>query len=326
MATSGTVGRTVINNAKLLDHAVRRCGLHPNVLTAEDVQLARECLFILATHLSSRGLNLWCLTKSFIGLDANKALYSLPPGTLSVNNLLYATPTLLTGTDSSTATSYTTELDSDGTVVRVGVYFSVAPTTSGFTFDTSPDGAAWTTAITVAPIAVQSGWNYFDVDPSATASWFRVNSVDPITVSEFRLCAAVREVELSPRNRDDYASLSDKRVSGATSTDYFFEKKITPTITLWPVVSTNSDHLVYWRYHQVEDVGTLQNELAIPTRWLETFIVHLAARLAMELPGVDPARMQLLTGLADKTTIEAEADETDGNPVYFSPRISAYTS
>jgi hypothetical protein len=35
VATSGTIGQTTLDTATLLDHAVRRCGLLPNVLTPE---------------------------------------------------------------------------------------------------------------------------------------------------------------------------------------------------------------------------------------------------------------------------------------------------
>jgi hypothetical protein len=46
----------------------------------------------------------------------------------------------------------------------------------------------------------------------------------------------------------------------------------------------------------------------------------------MELPGIDPARISLLSQGADKYVIEAELDEVDGMPSYFQPSIGVYTS
>ncbi len=327
MATSGTVGQTVIDNATLIEHAVRRCGLPAGAQTAENSIVARNCLFILAAHLASRGLNLWCVTREILGLEAGRTGYTLLPGTISVMNVLYTAPTLLTGTDTTTATALARELAEAAKVIRVGFKLSSLPASGGISIDSSDDGVVWTPRKVVAQAAlpVAGAWHHLDLDPSVTALHFRISSASALTVSAFSLCSDLSEVPMTPFNRDDFANLPNKRVEGRSSTNYFFEKKITPTLTLWPVPTVDTDHVSYWRHHQIEDVGSLQQELAIPTRWLESFIVHLAFRLSMELPGVDPSRISLLSGLADKAIIEVEAEETDGNPIYFVPRISAYT-
>jgi len=99
MATSGTVGNTVINTAKLLEKAIRRCGLSPQALTPETVETAREDLFMLLLSLSNRGLNLWCIDKKLLALNVGQGTYTLPVGTQSILNAMISTHTRVTGTD-----------------------------------------------------------------------------------------------------------------------------------------------------------------------------------------------------------------------------------
>lgn len=123
MATSGTIGLTTLPTSKLLEKAMRRCGLSPQALTPEVVDTALESLFMLLLSLSNRGLNLWCIDKQLMPLIPGQASYELLPGTQDVLNLLYSTPSPVSG----------------GTVVRFGVKFSTLPT-AGFDLQTSPDG------------------------------------------------------------------------------------------------------------------------------------------------------------------------------------------
>jgi hypothetical protein len=323
MATSGTIGSTTIKTSNLLEKAVRRCGLLPATLTPESVDTATESLFMLLMSLSNRGLNLWCVDKKLMALEVAKATYQLPIGTQVVLNLLHATPTLVTGTDTSDANNYTTTLTTASPVVRFGVKFSVSPTS--FTFESSADGVTWTIAETFTEVAASGTLGWYDVDPSVTAAYFRVHSATGITVTQFTLVTEVKEVMVAKFNRDDYANQPNKTQQSNTVTNYYFEKLITPQLTVWPVPSDATRHLVLFRYRQIQDVGTLTQELEIPARWYEAICWHLALRLAFELPGVDPARRQEVKGMADAMTIEVERDESDDAPIYYSPAIGVYT-
>lgn len=92
MATSGTVGTTRINTAKLIEKAVRRCGLSPASITNETIETAKEDLFMLLMSISSRGRNLWCVDHAYIAIVAGQATYQLPDGGLEVLSLLVETP------------------------------------------------------------------------------------------------------------------------------------------------------------------------------------------------------------------------------------------
>jgi hypothetical protein len=83
--------------------------------------------------------------------------------------------------------------------------------------------------------------------------------------------------------------------------------------------------MVVWYSSQIQDVGKLSGQLAIPDRWLMAIQNMLAHQMAQILPGVDPGRVQYLEGQAEKYFNMAEAEERDKSPVYFAPNIGCYT-
>lgn len=89
MPTSGTIGSTRISTIKLIEKALRRCGLSPASATVETLDTAREDLFMLLMSMLNRGLNLWCIDQQEIPLVEDQATYVLPPGTIQVLNLLH---------------------------------------------------------------------------------------------------------------------------------------------------------------------------------------------------------------------------------------------
>lgn len=325
MATSGTIGTTTINTAKLLEKAIRRIGLLPQELDSEIVATATEDLFMLLMSLSNRGLNLWCIDQKLVPLTVGKKTYVLPTGTTDVLNLLFCTPSLVDGTLDIQATYASLALDAESTIIRYGVKFSTLPTTS-FVFQGSDDGAAWTTIQTVTDFPAVNTYGWYNVDPSQTYAYFRVYSLTLGTVTDFVVANAVREIPIAPFNRDDYANQPNKESTSELSVNYWFEKLVNPQITLWPVPSSDTNHLKLFRYRQIQDIGSLTQEIELPMRWFEAICWHLAARLAFELPGVDPARRAEVVGMADKMVIEVEGGETDSSPTMFAPAIGVYTA
>jgi hypothetical protein len=51
----------------------------------------------------------------------------------------------------------------------------------------------------------------------------------------------------------------------------------------------------------------------------------LAHQMALELPGIDPTRIQYLAALAEKSFNLAEQEERDRSPITFAPNIACYT-
>lgn len=326
MATSGTVATTTIDTAKVIEHSFRRCKVPASKQTAESVQIAKDNLYLLLTHLANRGLNLWCVERQYIGLNAGQATYSSAPGTIDLLNVVYTQPTRITGTDSSTATSYTTQVAST-TVLRVAIKLSTVTANDTLTISSSIDGVTWTTAVTSTRTDwATDTWYWFNLDPSVTATYFKAEFTGAATFTEFYLASAIYDLPVSQWNRDTFAAINNKTQQGRPSTTYYFEKLMVPRVTLWPVPNNDYDHLTLFVHRQVQDVGTMVQTLEIPQRWVEAIIWQLAMRLCYELDGVPPDVLPNVMAMGEKTMLEVEDEETDSAPIYLASNIRVYTA
>lgn len=326
MATSGTIGQTQINTAKVLEKALRRCGVGPQIATPEIWETAQESLFMLLMSLSNRGLDLWCIDDQLISLTRGQKLYVLPIGTTDVLNLLHATPMRLDYEESYGANDVTVDFTDTTNITQFGLKFSVLPT-SPVEFQRSDDGLTWETVQTIAltdlPEVNTYGW--YPLSTQQNSLHFRVISAHLGTAQDFFLTNTVREINITPFNRDDYASQPNKTFESEVATNYYFEKLINPQITLWPVPADDARYLHLYRYRQIQDIGTLTEQIEIPARWYEAITWHLALRLCFEIPGIDAARRGEVSQMAQGMTIEVEGGETDNAPTFFAPNIRCYT-
>ena len=320
MTTSGTIATTSIDTSAVIEHAFRRVKVLPSAQTPETVLIAKECLYMLLLNLGNRGLNLWAVEKAFIGLNAGQATYQTEAGTLDVLNVIFSQPTLISGTFAATANGGQMTIVSE-TVRRVGFKLS-APYSGVIVL------LAGATALTALPTAqYNAGQVYWaDLPVSTAGTQFSVEgSCAPYpVVSDIYLASNSYDLPCTQWNRDTYAALNAKTQASRPSTSYFFEKKLIPTITLWPVPVNETDHLMIYRHRQPQDVGSLVQQLEIPQRWLDGIIWMLASRLCFELPQVDKDTATLVVQMADKQVFEAEQSETDGAPIYITPGIGVY--
>jgi hypothetical protein len=326
VSTSGTIGQTLITVSKLIEHAVRRCGLAPSTITHETMQVANENLYLLMLALANEGLNLWCVETNYVGLVTNKSTYAMPVGTINVLNLQYSMPSRSEGTDTSGATSFTTELDDETAIVRVGLKFSTIAATDTIVIANSTDGIGWTTidSITRSDWAADE-WYWIPLDPVVSDVFFRITSTNPITVDEFYLANAVYDQYIYKYNRDDYMNLPNKQTLGRPSTNYYYERKTTPQVSLWPIPNNEFDHLTIVRHRQIQDIGKFTNQIELPERWLEAIIWQLAERLCFELPDVRPERVSMVQLNAAKNLITVGNEETDGATIRLASNIRGYT-
>jgi len=329
MTTSGTIATTTIDTAMVLDHAFRRAKVPAAAQTPEHVMMAKENLYLLLLTLATRGLNLWCVETAYVGLSTAQAIYDMPDGTIDVLNVVYSTPTIETGTDTTAATSIATELDASTEIFRIGVRMTSVSASGTLTLAESADGAAWTTISTHVKTDWATGETYwFSLDPSVTNLHFRASFGAAATFDEFYLATAVNDQPVSQWNRDTWAAMNNKSQSGVPSTNYYYERRLDPRVTLWPVPSNDYNHLTIIRHRQVQDIGTLAQQIEVPQRWVEPIIWQLSVRVAFELPAglVPPEQTALVVQMADKTLRDVEGEETDGATIYLQPNISGYTA
>jgi len=126
-----------------------------------------------------------------------------------------------------------------------------------------------------------------------------------------------------PVSRTEYASYPNKEQQGFP-TVFWFDRLLSPTVTLWPVPNTDNgpQSLKYYRVRQIQD-SNLQNgeQVEIPYLWLEAFAFGLAQRLAMVWA---PDKVALMKPMADEAYQIAASQNVETAQQYISPQIAGY--
>ena len=355
MAYSGTVGTTIINVQKIIDHSARRAGKLAEELTVEQVQSAKESLFYVLSNLINQGIQYWAIDKVIYGLNLDQAVYYLPVGGNDVLNALYRTmdrPTPQTNNgylsssgiaynafDGNTATDCIQTSPNGYIGVNYGTNNSqfiasigILPATNGtFTpvFEWSNDGNTWTELYSPGEVVWQNlQWLWYDIEPGVTAQYYRMRETGggTMNVSELYFGTNARELQMSRLNRDDYTNLPNKQFEANQPYQYWFNRTIPQAqIVLWPTPNDPFVQMTVWYSRQIMDVGDLTDQLEIPDRWYMAIQNMHAHQFAQELPGVDLQKIQYLETQAEKYFIMAENEERDKSPIYFAPNISVYT-
>lgn len=333
MATSGTVGTTVITVTDILEHAARRCAVLPSSLSGEQQLAARQSLYILCADLANRGLSLWCVAKQVLGLSANQEIVNLPVGTINLLDALYRTQTNLTGSTISGSGWSGLDLGTAAAVQNVAVRFTAQATVS-LVLESSPDAVTWTQRAAAFPASqtvAAYAWASFDADNAQAYRYWRLRNTAGVmpTIDTITFSNSPYEINMGMLNRDDYTSFPNKSFTqaGARTPVYWFDKQINPRIWVWPASGDDTGQIVAWTHRQIQDVGAFSNTLEVPDRWLESIIWTLGCRIAVELPrGLLPdGRLEYLEQKSAEHLARAEDGESDGLPIRMLPNIRGYT-
>jgi hypothetical protein len=357
MATSGTVGLTTVSVQNLIDDAARASGKLAEELTVEQVQSSKRNLFYVLSSIINKGIQYFAIKKKVIGLNADQYIYNMPVGSNDALNVLYRQMERPTGGYTSSAggvvanvydgdtSTFCQQTSANGNIsVNYGtgnpIYIGsigILPYVSGggsaswtITFEYSVDGSTWNTLQSLGTIAVSDNeWVWTDIDPGQDVIAYRVRASGGTTLAlrEFYLGNNSREIQMARLNRDDYTNLPNKNFTANQPYQFWFDRTIpVPTIYLWPVPSDPFIQMTVWYSAQIEDVGALSGELAIPDRWLLAVESMLAHRMSLILPAVPLERVKYLEGQADRNFNDAEQEERDKSPIYWAPNISVYTT
>ena len=126
---------------------------------------------------------------------------------------------------------------------------------------------------------------------------------------------------IMPISRTEYASYPNKSQQGFPTT-YWFDRLLSPTITLWPVPDGNQVSLTYYSVYRIQDAnmnGT--DQVDIPPIWLEAMVYGLAERLAMIWA---PDKAPAMKAFADEAYSIAAAQNIETASFYISPATSGY--
>lgn len=328
MATSGTLAQTTYPVNKIVEQAYRKCGLASPSITSEMAEIARDNLYLLTREWSNRGLNLWVRDKILVPTVQGQPTYVLPAGTIDVMEAILRTPSALTGTTTSTASSITLTLTSGAPAQMYGVRVAAAGDYN-IIFEYTLDNVSWLTAAAPGLATYSVGWSWFEpvVVPNAIA--YRVREVAGLTINAWTLYVAtsVSDIPMYRFNIDDYTSLPNKYSAGRP-VNFLVERFRTPQITLWQVPDATVYVLVIWRHRQMQDIGRSVNEVEVPDRWLPALVCDLSWRVAKELPrDMRPPLPEIdsLKSDAAEAIYLASAEERDASEIRITANIGAYT-
>ena len=356
MATSGTVGSTIFTNQQLIDHAFRRCKMVEQQITGEHLEIALELLWLFTQTLNNKGIKLWNVDPIVLPIYERQATVPAPLGTVDTYTINLRDLNRVTGTNTASegvadnafdgdlstactqtaaAGNITTDLGSDGATALFT--FGIMPNVSGtwdYVIEASNDNfATVVTYLTRTAQAVVDGeWLWVDVQAVDRETEFqywrlRATGTTVLDVRELYYGNQPNEIPMYKLNRNDYANLPDKFSTGRP-TQYWFDKRRTrPELELWPNPGFDFtfSQVTGFVQRQMQDVGTLVDELEVPDRWYLAIVTNLAAHLGREIREVDEQLGPRLDADAEKYLNDAWTGETDESETYLRPNISPYT-
>ena len=122
---------------------------------------------------------------------------------------------------------------------------------------------------------------------------------------------------LTKMSRGEYLNIPTKTQEGRP-TQYYFDRKTTPSITLWPPPENSTDTLVFYYVRRIQDVDTQVNTTDAPFRFLPCVIAGLSYYLAVKKA---PDRIQLLKSIYEEEFQRASDEDDDRVPLKLTPDI-----
>ena len=330
MAYSDTISMTSFITNDVIDEAFRLCGMNMQQITSEMQDTAQKQLYLHLSQMPNRGIPLWAIDKQILPIVQGQQTVTLPVGTIDVLNGQYRLLSQNTGTESVRLGGVQTQFTSATKVSTVGIKTTASPTYS-LIFEVSDDGVTWTQVGTTGETAFTAGqWSWFDIDGPGSYTYFciRDQAGTALVLTSSYLGGNPYEVPLSRLNRDDYTQMPNKTYEGQPLQFWLDRQVPVPLMRLWPAADGRSAtaQFVIWRHRHIMDVGTLQQSVEIPQRWYDALCLRLATRLSLRIPGVDPARRQLIAADMQEAEMLAWAEERDASPTRITYNFSAYTS
>lgn len=353
MAYSNTTGQTKINVDQLIAYAFREAGKTAEEMTPEYVDAGKQALFYNLQNLSNLGVNLWLLENQLYGTVQQQQKLTLPKTTIDIREANWVYVQNLQIAEALPADNITSpnifdqNLDTYGTTtvgenwfgaryepatqvfyVGINAYVASGTTTYTLAYETSEDGITWTTQQVFDPVTLADReWKYFYIYTTPNHLFYRLReTVNPtMSLRQIVFSQSTQVIPLARLNRDDYWNLPNKQFASQRSLQYWYDRQIEPSMYLWPIPNNDFQMFQLVVEKQMEDVGSLTNEIYVPDRWIASVQASLSHKLSLQIPGVDMARIQYLEAQAEKLFMQANNEERDKSPIYFQPNISYYT-
>jgi len=129
------------------------------------------------------------------------------------------------------------------------------------------------------------------------------------------------DIPLSRMSRAEYSHLATKSTTGKPN-QFFIDKQITPTITVWPAPDKNTTYTLYCNtLTRMDDADAGANTLQMPFRFYPCLVAGLAYYLALKKA---PEKVQLLKALYEEEFTRALSQDEERASFRVSPDLRNY--
>jgi len=296
MAISGSANFD-LDVGDIIEEAFERCGLEAR--TGYDAVTARRSLNLMLADWANRGINLWTVrqfSQTLAQLSSTSAIEVYPIGTITAtvsDARDYSVGEVITGGSSGTTANVITK-----------------PSDSTLTI-TVPSGAF--TASEQITGSTSGAVSQLSADPSLEDVQNTIDILDMV------VRRSGSDIAINRMSRGDYLSIPDKDTQGRAS-QFFVDRLITPTVTIWPVPENSTDTLIYYRLLRIDDADTSVNTMEVPFRFLPSLVSGLAYCIAMKRA---PNRMADLKISYEEDFLRAATEDRDRTSLQLVPTANS---
>ena len=296
MAISGSANFD-LDVGEIIEEAFERCGLE--VRTGYDAVTARRSLNLMLADWANRGINLWTVrqfSQTLAQLSSTSAVDTYPIGTI----------TATVDDSSSLSVGETITGGSSGTTAKI----ITKPSSTTLTL-TVPSGAF--TATEQITGSSSSATTTISADPGLEDVQNTIDILDMV------VRRSGSDIAINRISRGDYLAIPDKDDQGRAS-EFFVDRLITPTVTIWPVPENSTDTLIYYRLVRIDDADASVNTMEVPFRFLPSLVSGLAYCIAMKRA---PNRMPDLKMSYEEDFIRAATEDRERTSLQLVPTANS---
>jgi hypothetical protein len=167
---------------------------------------------------------------------------------------------------------------------------------------------------TIAMVKDSASYTIDSTNPTAT-----IDVLD-VFIRE-TLQGTTTDVPLSRMSRAEFSHVATKSTTGKPN-QYFIDKQLSPTITVWPVPDKNSTYTVYLNVlSRMDDADVGANTLDVPFRFYPCLAAGLAYYIALKRA---PEKVPLLKQLYEEEFLRALSQDEPRSSFRIAPDIRNY--
>lgn len=348
--TSGTVSDTRFTTRQILDHAFRRCKMQPSTVSGENLEMAKEAMFLALSEMANDFVPLWVIERRVVGLTPGQAFVQFDEGVVDVLSAQVRRVNKLTATATSSVGAAPEVVDGDfntfSSIGTIGGNFvldigaSSAPAMLGVLsrttgawnmyIEVSTDALFWTQVYVNSALDVEADtWKWIEFTKVIPGRYIRLTVAAGPNLSIRELVPSMNPYDytLRAQSRTEAFDMTSKLTQGRPVQYWLDKQRLSPRLVLWPVPSEDYkyDMVIADVQRHVQDVGSLSQVIEVPQRWYMTMINWVAKEIGRELPDVpDSVLARVDTDFANSYTRAMHA-ESDGSSTTVEFDIGGYT-